>query len=64
MLKRKLILIVLSMENKMTEDNNVMLQEMHKFNDNLSKIQTELVVTMRINTEICKRTEKKNVSAG
>ena len=35
MLKRELIPIVLSLQNKITEDNNAMLQEMGKFNDNL-----------------------------
>ena len=28
----------------MTEDNNAMLQEMRKFNDNFAKLQAELVV--------------------
>ena len=33
MLKRELIPIVLSLPNKIIEDNNVKLQEMHKYND-------------------------------
>ena len=39
MLKRELIPIVLSLQNKITEDNNAMLQEMGKFNDNFAKLQ-------------------------
>ena len=45
MLKRELIPIVLSLQNKITEDNNAMLQEMRKFNDKFAKLQHELVVT-------------------
>ena len=56
MLKRELIPIVLSLQNKITEDNNAMLQEMRKFNDNFAKLQAELVVTKRVNSELCKRT--------
>ena len=37
MLKRDFIPIVLSLQNKITEDNNAMLQEMRKFNDNFAK---------------------------
>ena len=55
MLKRELILIVLLLQNKITEDNNAMLQEMHKFNDNSAKPQAELVVTKHVNSELCKR---------
>ena len=55
MLKRELIPIVLLLQNKITEDNNVMLQEMRKFNENFAKLQAELVVTKRVNSELCKR---------
>ena len=55
MLKRDLIPIVLSLQYKITEDNNVMLQEMRKFNDNFTKLQAELVVTKHVNSELCKR---------
>ena len=41
MLKRELIPIVLSLQNKTTEDNNAMLQEKRKFNDNFAKLQAE-----------------------
>ena len=54
MLKRELIPIVLSLENKITEDNNTMYQEMRKFNDNFAKLQAELVVIKRVNSELCK----------
>ena len=55
MLKRELIPIVLSLQNKITEDNNAMLQEIRKFNYNFAKFQAELVVTKRVNSELCKR---------
>ena len=55
MLKRELIPIVLSLQNKITEDNNAMLQEMRKFNDNFAKLQVELVVTKCVNSELCKK---------
>ena len=35
--------------------NNAMLQEMRKFNDNVAKLQAELVVTKRATSELCKR---------
>ena len=41
-----------------------MLQEMRKFNDNFAKRQAELVVTKRVNSEICKRIVTVDVSAG
>ena len=55
MLKRELIPIVLLLQNKITEDNNVMLQEMRKFNENFAKLQAEVVVSKRVNSELCKR---------
>ena len=54
-LKRELIPIVLSLQNKITEDKNAMLQEMRKLNDKFAKLQAELVVTKRVNIELCKR---------
>ena len=41
MLKRELIPIVLSVKNKITEDNNAMLQETGKFNDNFAELQAD-----------------------
>ena len=55
MLKRELISIVVLLHNKISEDNNAMLQEMRKFNDSFAKLQAELVVTKRVNSELCKR---------
>ena len=55
MLKRELISIALSLENKITEDNNAMLQEICKFNDNLAKLKAELVVNKRVNSELCEK---------
>ena len=55
MLKRELIPIVLLLQNKVTEDNNAMLQEIRKFNDNFAKLEAELVVNKRVNSELCKR---------
>ena len=46
MLKRELIPIVLSFQNKMTEDNNTMLHKIRKFSDNFAKLHAELVVKM------------------
>ena len=54
-LKRELIPIVLSLQNKITEDNNAMLQGMRMFNHNFAILQAELVVTKRVNSELCKR---------
>ena len=55
MLKRDLIPIVLSLQNKMTEDNNAMLQKRRNFNDNFTKLQSELVATKLVKSELCKR---------
>ena len=55
MLKRELIPIVLPLEAKITKDNNAMLQEMRKFNDNFAERQAELVITKYVNSELCKR---------
>ena len=67
MLKRELIPIVLSLQNKITEDNNAMLQEMRKFNDNFAKLEAKLVVNKRVNSELYKRIatmERQCFSAG
>ena len=42
------------MQNKITEDNNAMLQETRKFNDNFAKLDAELVANKRVNSELCK----------
>ena len=56
-LKRNLILIFLLWQNTVTEDNNSVLQEMHKFKDNFIKLQVELVVTQCVNSEPCKKSD-------
>ena len=56
MLKRELVPIVLSLQNKTTEENKAMLQEMRKFNNNFAtKLEAELAVNKRVNSELCRR---------
>ena len=59
MLKRELIPIVLSLEeqnrslqSRMSEMNNEVVEEMGKFNENFSKLQSELSITKSVNTEL------------
>ena len=62
LLKRELIPIVLSLEehkrslqDRMSEVNNEVVEEMHKFNENFSKLQSELSVAKRVNNELTKQ---------
>ena len=62
LLKRELIHIVLSLEeqnrslqSRMSEVNNEVVEEMRKFNENFSKLQSELSIAKRVNTELTKR---------
>ena len=62
LLKRDLISIVLSLEeqkrslqSRMSEVNNEVVEEMRKFNENVSKLQSELSIAKRVNTELTKR---------
>ena len=62
LLKRELIPIVLSLEeqnrslqSRMSEVNNEVVEEMRKFNENFSKLQSELSIAKRVNTELTKR---------
>ena len=59
MLKRDLIPMVLSLQSRMAENNNnnnnEILEEICRFYDKLSKLQSELAVTKRVNTELTKR---------
>ena len=61
MLKKDLIPIVLSLQSRMAENNNnsnnEILEEMCRFYDKLklSKLQSELAVTKRVNIELTKR---------
>ena len=54
LLKRELIRIVLSLDehnktlqNRMSEMSNKVVEEMRKFNENFSKFQSELAITKR-----------------
>ena len=58
MLKRDLIPIVLNLQSTIADKNNSsneLLEEIRKFNDNFSKLQSELAVTKQVNTELTKR---------
>ena len=53
MLKRDLTTIVQSLQNKITDDKNDMFQEILKFNNNFAKLSPELIVTKKVNSELC-----------
>ena len=62
LLKIELIPIVLplekqnrSLQSRMSEVNNEVVEEMRKFNENFSKLQSELSIAKRVNTELTKR---------
>ena len=58
MLKRDLIPIVINLQSTIADknnSNNELLEEIRKFNDNFSKLQSELAVTKQVNTELTKR---------
>ena len=62
LLKKELIPIVLSLEeqnrslqSRMSEVNNEVVEKMRKFNENSSKLQSELSIDKRVNTELTKR---------
>ena len=58
MLKRDLIPIVLNLQSTIADknnSNNKLLEEICKFKDNFSKLQSELAVTKQLNTELTKR---------
>ena len=57
-LKRDLIPIVLNLKSTIADKNNrnnELLEEIRKFDDNFSKLQSELAVTKQVNTELTKR---------
>ena len=57
MLKRDLIPIVPNLQNTIADknnSNNELLEEIRSFNDNFSKLQSELVVTKQVNTKLTK----------
>ena len=56
--KRDLIPTVLNLQSTTTENNNSkneLLEEIRKFNNNFSKLQSELSVTKQVNTKLTKR---------
>ena len=62
LLKRELIPIVFSLEkqnrslqSRMSDVNNEVVEEMGKFNEKFSKLQSELSIAKRVNTELTKR---------
>ena len=70
-LKRELTPIVFpleeqnrSLQSRMSEVNNEVVEEIRKFNKNFSKLQLELSIAKRVNTELTKRIVTLNVSAG
>ena len=59
LLKKELTPIVLSLEehnrslqNRMSEMNNEVVEKMRKFNENFSKLQSKLSISKRVNTEL------------
>ena len=65
LLKREFIPIVLLLEehnrtlqNRMSEVNNEVAEEMCRFYENFSKLHSELSVTKRVNTKLAKRIAK------
>ena len=62
LLKRELIPIVLpleernrSLQSRMSEVNKEVMEEMRKFNETFSELQSELSIAKRVNTEFTKR---------
>ena len=62
LLKRELIPIALpleeqnrSLQSRMSAVSNEVMEEMCKFNENFSKLQLELSIAKRVNTELTKR---------
>ena len=62
LLKKELIPIVLSLDehnktlqNRMSEINNKVVEEMRKFNENFSKFQSDFSITKCVNTELTKQ---------
>ena len=57
MLKRDLIPVVLNLQSAAADENNSnneLLEKIRKFNDNFSKLQSELALTKQVNTELTK----------
>ena len=53
--KKDLIPIILSLQNKHEEENNVVLVEMRKLNESFSKLEADLSVTKQVNNLLSTR---------
>ena len=53
--KKDMIPIVLSLQNKLDQANNKVLEEIRKLNDNFSKLESELSVTKQVNSLLSRR---------
>ena len=51
--EKDMIPIVLSLQNKLDQANNKVLEEIRKLNDNFSKLESELSVTKQVNSVYC-----------
>ena len=53
--KKDMIPIVLSLQNKLDQANNKVLEEIRKLNDNFSKLESELSVTKQVSSLLSRR---------
>ena len=55
MLKKNLIAIVLAMQSKMSANSAEVLEEIHKLNSKFAILQSDLLVTKKVNSELFSR---------
>ena len=55
LLKKDLIAIVLAMQSKVYASNAEVLEEIHKLNSKFDILQSELLVTKKVNSELSSR---------
>ena len=53
-LKKDLIAIVLARQSKMSANNTKVLEEIRKLNSKFDIMQSDLLVTKKVNLELCK----------
>ena len=53
-LKKDLIAIVLAKQSKMSANNTKVLEEIRKLNSKFDIMQSDLLVTKKVNLELCK----------
>ena len=53
--KKDMIAIVLSLQNKLRQANNKVLEEIRKLNDSFSKLESKLLVTKQVNSFLSRR---------